>query len=229
MSNFDPENIPDGDWEDRGELSWNEADWQRFLRQQEQEVEQFRSAYRDLKDQPDRLDAAARRLGWDAGDWSMAEDASDDEDEDDEDGPEEVFDDGPYTIHRHPVFIVTRALYRDLRLGWEEYAARNTVNLPGRAAWDYAQALSAGEREALLGVSALDFGDVTLAVVHFKHGLSALNLAFKVLDGLPRDRALPGQVFQAETRRRLFDLREVWLRVMADCRAEARRGLADED
>ena len=38
MSQYEFENHSDGDWEDNGEIAWNEADWQKFLRNADKEV-----------------------------------------------------------------------------------------------------------------------------------------------------------------------------------------------
>ena len=45
MTQFYPEGQPEGDWEERGNLSWSELDWQQFLFRQEKEVARFLRFY----------------------------------------------------------------------------------------------------------------------------------------------------------------------------------------
>ena len=46
MSQYDFENNQDGEWDDSGEVAWNEADWQKFLRNADKEISKFISAYK---------------------------------------------------------------------------------------------------------------------------------------------------------------------------------------
>ena len=64
MSQYEFENNQDGEWDDSGDIAWNEADWQRFLRNADKEVSKFISAYNKVSDQQDRIDATAAIMGW---------------------------------------------------------------------------------------------------------------------------------------------------------------------
>ena len=55
MSNFDSDGGPDGDWEERGELAWNEFDWERYLREQDEAVVRYLRFYEAAKGMPDRI------------------------------------------------------------------------------------------------------------------------------------------------------------------------------
>ena len=70
MSQYEFDNNQEGDWEENEDIAWNEADWQNFLRKSEKEVSRFISAYNKVKNEPDRLDAAAVIMGWHRDDWS---------------------------------------------------------------------------------------------------------------------------------------------------------------
>ncbi|NBP86664.1 MAG: hypothetical protein EBU54_16360 [Mycobacteriaceae bacterium] len=77
-------------------------------------------------------------------------------------------------------------------------------------------------------VHALDFGDYAMAVSLLKRALSQLNgclalLGEEAVAPLPEVRA-----WRTEAMRRCFDLREIWLRVIAECRDELSRPLDDE-
>ncbi|HEX2101818.1 MAG TPA: hypothetical protein VHF69_14185, partial [Candidatus Synoicihabitans sp.] len=82
--------------------------------------------------------------------------------------------------------------------------------------------------QATLAIQALDFGDYAMAISLFKRALRELNGSLALLSSEAhgsrafttfRDHALP----------RLFDLREIWLRVMNECREELERPVEDED
>lgn len=228
MSNYNYEGQSDGDWDERGDLSWKEYDWQQYLRRHEQEIEKFIECYNQLKDLPEHIDEVAHQMGWDAEDWSVSDGSYDDDPtaelerlRDEEEDIQEDFD--PYTLLRHPVFVVVRGLNRHLRRMWELYMRRHEDDVSPAAAWRFANILHEGETNATLSIQALDMGDYALAVCQVKLALSALNSTFEMLPSLFDGNTVDGCLLIREFRIRLFDLREVCLRVMNDCRAEIRR------
>jgi hypothetical protein len=228
MSGFDFENYSDGDWDQNEELAWNEYDWQRYLRENEREISDFLNHYHKLKHEPDHLDTIARLMGWDSEEWSpgdMAEDSAyADSDEDDRPRRESESDMDPYTIHKHPVFIVTHGLYQHLFKCWEMFTLQNQRSISPVMVGRLSASLHAGEINAIMAVNALDMGDYNLTICHLKNSLSAINHSLALLQKLTIKNVRILGLFQAETTRTLFDLREVWLRVMNDCREEERRG-----
>jgi hypothetical protein len=224
MSNYNFEGQPDGDWDDRGDLSWEKYDWQQYLVRHEEEVEKFIDLYNRLKDQPEHLDVVAHEMGWDADDWSVGDGSDEDdsflpgnvaeEDAEDEDDAED-FD--PYTLLRHPVFVVMRGLYRYLRRMWSHYLCGEGASVSAKSSWLYAQMLSEGEMHTTLALQSLDMGDYQLAVRQIKIALEDINRTFSVLP-LILPAGMPGaQLMEQEIRVRLFDMREVSLRLMGDC------------
>ena len=87
----------------------------------------------------------------------------------------------------------------------------------------FQSSLQRGEEHAVLAVQALDFGDYAMAVSLFKRALCELNQTLSLLD----ERAVNGSRslshFRTDALPRLFDLREIWLRVMKECRLELER------
>ncbi|SDS64882.1 hypothetical protein [Opitutus sp. GAS368] len=215
MTNSDSDGLFDNDWEDRGELAWTELDWQKYLTTQEAAVRAYIKHYDQLPEAIDRIDEAARRMGWELAE--TPESAAEEETKEEED--EEIFagDWDPYTLHRNPVYISTRALYVSLLAHWERVAAQ-PERVPAALGITLQALLYRGNEQALQAVQALEMGDYTLAVCLFKRALKELNLTLARLSqpdvaGTPlamryREYALP----------RLFDLREIWLRVMNECR-----------
>ncbi len=215
MTNSDSDGLFDNDWEDRGELAWSELDWQKYLATQEAAVRDYIKHYDQIPEAVDRIDEAARRMGWELSDSSIADLEDDSEDTEDDD----VFggDWDPYTLHRNPVYISTRALYVSLIAHWERQASQ-ADRVPPSLGINLLGLLYRGNEQALQAVQALEMGDYTLAVCLFKRALQELNFTLARLsqDDMAdnaaalryRDYALP----------RLFDLREIWLRVMNECR-----------
>jgi hypothetical protein len=217
MTNPESDGLFDNDWDDCGELSWTEADWQKYLANQETAVRDYIKHYDQLPASMDRIDEAARRMGWELAADETPEALE--EDEIDLDATNEIFDGpwDPYTLHRNPVYISSRALYLSLIAHWERVAAQ-----PGRVPPALGITLQAllyrGHEQALQAVQALEMGDYTLAVVLFKRALQELNLTLARLNE-PDAGATPLALrYKEYATPRLFDLREIWLRVMNECR-----------
>lgn len=229
MSNFDSDASFEGDWDEKGGLVWNEFDWKEYLREHDREIARFLTIYNSLKDQPDHLDETARQMGWELDDWSVSLDGDDDPlapvDMEGEMPPDEAdFEDAdPYTLHKHPVYIVTRALHEYLRRSWEHFMLQIQQNMPAQLAWTFANSLHRSELFSILALQSLDLGDFALAVCHLKTALTALNQAMSALQRLTHRNPRFLTLFRHEMMIRIFDLREVWLRVIHDCREEVRR------
>jgi hypothetical protein len=217
MTNSDSDGLFDNDWEDRGELSWTEKDWQKYLAEQEAAVRDYIKHYDQLADATDRIDEVARRMGWEMAESTTSNDAiEDDEDEDDED---DSFDGDwdPYTLHRNPVYIATRSLYLSLIAHWERVAAQ-PGRVPSALGITLQASLYRGNEQVMQAVQALEMGDYTLAVCLFKLALRELNQTLARLSQ-PDVAATPlAMRYREYALPRLFDLREIWLRVMNECR-----------
>lgn len=213
MTNPESDGLFDNDWDDCGELSWSEADWSKYLANQETAVRDYIKHYDQLPATMDRIDEAARRMGWELADAPEVLET------DEEIGAEEIFegDWDPYTLHRNPVYISTRALYVSLLAHWERVAAQ-----PGRVPAALGITLQAllyrGNEQALQAVQALEMGDYTLSVVLFKKALRELNLTLARLNEPDATSTALAVRYREYALPRLFDLREIWLRVMNECR-----------
>jgi hypothetical protein len=220
MSDFDPDSPSENEWEENGDLAWNEFDWEVYLREQESTVQRYLSIYESLKASPDRIDEVADRMGWDK--------AADAEEPEDRDAPEKVaFTDEIYTLQKNPVFIATKALFLSLKRTWET-AAGVPGRIPQPLALAYLSALHGTEEQAVMAIHALDFGDYAMAVCIFKRALSSLNGCFGLIGSESADRCAAVCAVRDDMRVRLFDLREIWLRVISDCRDDP-DGPSDEE
>ena len=217
----------DGGWDDLPPgPNWGESQWREYLKGTDRDNARFLSIYNSLKHKPDHLDEAAALMGWDVDDMAMTGDFHAEAEEETVCEPD---DEGPYTLHRHPVFVVSRALYYYLRQSWEHYLAHNQHRVSPQFASNYGDSLHQGEINVLLAVQALDLADFGLTICHLKNALAALNHTLALLDQLSHPNSDFVEGYRNEVRIRLFDLRELWLRVMRDCRTECQRRPGDDN
>jgi hypothetical protein len=211
MSNFDSDSSPEQEWDDRGELAWNEFDWERYLREQDEAIHRYLQLYETCQSEPDRIDAVAEKMGWGQDESDDAAARATDE--------AEFQDEDVYTLHKNPIFISTKAISLGLRRSWETLAM-DSGKVPQPLAVSFLASLHRAEEQATHAIHALDFGDYAMAVSLFKRALGALNGSLSLLnaDAALRHRAV--LAWREDAQPRLFDLREIWLRVMAECRDE---------
>ncbi len=235
MSNFDHDSPSENEWEDRGDLAWNEFDWEHYLRDQDDVLHRYLAFYEQLRSNPERLDEAAHMMGWDKESWSS--DAGDVEEEDEEDAEPSLddraeisdYDSEPYTLQKNPVFVATKAIYLSIKRSWERIGA-DSDRVPQALALSFQTSLYRGEEQAVLGIHALDFGDYAMAISLFKRALRELNVSLSLLDEKAVSHSRGLAHFRQDSFPRLFDLREIWLRVMNECRQELERPAdGDED
>src|SRR5688500_5321620 len=122
MSNFDSDGGSENQWDDRGDLAWNEFDWERYLREQDEAVHRYLRFYEACKSSADRIDQVAEKMNWGQDDWSDEAEPNgletDEDDESSDDDPDDV-----YTLHKNPIFIATKAIYLGLNRAWETLAS----------------------------------------------------------------------------------------------------------
>ncbi len=231
MSDFDSESFADNDWDGCGDLVWNEFDWERYLREQEDALHRYLGYYEGLRENPERIDEVAHMMGWDTGQWGPepvdAGDPAKDGTAPEQPGSNQVSPIEPYTLHKNPVFIATKAIYLSLKRGWEHLAV-DASRVPQPLALTLQTSLYRGEEHAVLGVQALDIGDYAMAISLFKRALEELNRTLALANGTT---AVPGRTistWREDSIPRMFDLREIWLRVMSECREELGRRIDEE-
>lgn len=226
MSNFDSDGGPENLWDDRGDLAWNEFDWERYLRDQDEAIHRYLRFYESCKNAPDRIDKVAEKMNWGDDEWTDESDLDDDSAADESPGEGED-DDEVYTLHKNPIFVATKAIYLGLNRSWQALAS-DPAKAPQPLAVALLGSLHQGEEHAVQAIHALDFGDFAMAISLFKRAMSALNGTFALLssDQVLRHRVVSD--WREEALPRLFDLREVWLRVIAECRDELDRPVDDE-
>ena len=230
MSNFDSDSGAENEWDERGDLAWNEFDWERYLREQDESVHRYLRFYDACQGKADRIDQVADLMGWGDGDWTDDDAASDEpvsakSEEEEADFSED--DDEVYTLHKNPIFIATKAISLGLKGRWQATAGM-TGKVPQALALSLLAALHRQEEEAVHAIHALDFGDYAMAVSLFKRAMSSLNTSLSLLNNEESNRYRAVAAYREDALPRLFDLREIWLRVIAECREELERPADDE-
>jgi len=219
MSDFDSDNLSENEWEENGDLAWNEFDWEVYLREQEGAIHRYLGFYESLPASPERIDEVADRMGWDRTEI---------EEGDEKETPDKVlFSDEIYTLQKNPVYIATKALFLSLRRSWELTAAV-PGKIPQPLSISFLSSLHRCEEQAIMAIHALDFGDYTMAICLFKRALAALNDCFAQIGSDRADGVAAVCESRDEMRIRLFDLREIWLRVISDCREDSEKQSDDE-
>ena len=206
------EDQPQGDAENSGQAPWSESDWTAYLKRQELEVARFLSIYNEVKALPDRLDTCARRMGWEPNEWSPGTEIIDIEFD------PEVPQDLPYCIHQHPVFIVGRALSIQASTSFRSLLRDSGKAVEPLLAAELMLSLWEVHQQIILAVNATDTGDLSLTVVHMKRALTSLNTTLGLLQSVPTEARMSAMGSVEDTESTLFDLREICLRVMSDCR-----------
>ena len=231
MSNFDSESFPENEWDGCNDLVWNEFDWERYLREQDDMLHRYLGCYERLKDNPERIDEVAHLMGWDTGQWSSesaeAGSPSKDAAAAEQTGSGQAPPIEPYTLHKNPVFIATKAIYLSLKHSWQCLAS-DSARVDQSLALSIQRSLYRGEEHAILGVQALDLGDYAMAVSLFKRALEELNRTLALASAPAPVASRSFSAWRDDSIPRMFDLREIWLRVMSECREELGRHM-DED
>ena len=221
MANYDYDSSPDSDWDDSWEVVWNEFDWELYLKNEKDEIRKYQKLYSKLFNSRNRLDEVAYYMGWETinseGDLLEPLESS-----------PETLSDQPYTLHRHPLFIASKALHGWMTEKWMQRVQLCSEQLSPKTALSVQNAITQSDYYGLLAVTALDLGDYTLAIAYFKRGLASLNALLAELTSLESQGASLLSAFSQKAKTRVFDIREIWLRVISDCRAATTQSL-DED
>lgn len=227
-SNPEPNN--EGEWDEKENLLWNETEWRNYLDSLDKETERFLKFYAELAGIPERLDETAHLMGWESEDgfWNDIDISDESFALERKEDIENSNDAECYTLHGHPLFIVTRSLYRDLRRIWETLMQQSGGTLSPSLVWELADSFNNGETDAILAVQAVDLEDYALALCHLKNALASLNTSLSIVSSAASCNPPLASAFQKELHQRLFDLRELWLRAMHDCREQVQLQADDE-
>ena len=187
------------------------------MRSEDDEVAKYQTLYNKLVRSVNRLDEVALFMGWQQRPGEEENPAV----EDDAD-PE------PHTLHKHPLFVSSKALHNWLIEKLQLHIALCSEQFSTQQALALQSAYHESDYYGLLAVTALDMDDFALAIAYFKRGMVSINKALALLAEFEASGIEPLPLYARQARVRLFDVREIWLRVTSDCRSTIAKG-SDED
>jgi hypothetical protein len=119
---------------------------------------------------------------------------------------------------------VARALGIQLIGTWRTICRAHPTEIGGELGADLMLAFWDSQHQVVMAINATDTGDLPLALVHMKRALTSLNHAIGLQANLPAAVRLNSAEATQDLEATLFDLREICLRVMADCRWDGSKG-----
>ena len=123
--------------------------------------------------------------------------------------------------------LAAKAIYLSMARSWSALAA-DSSKVPQPIAMALLTSMHRGEEQAAQAIHALDFGDYAMAVSLFKRAMSVLNGSLALVNSDAMTSLPQVQAWREQALSRFFDLREVWLRVIAECRDELERPTDEE-
>lgn len=213
MSESNYENYQDSDYDDnRGDLVWNEFDWQEYLNQNKREINQFINLYQNADNSFNPFDAVTGADGDNQNPFEFNP----------EEGLQEVeMNPDPYTIHKHPLFIVAKGLTLDICQSWEKLLVLGNSGITPVISWQFARVLQDIEYHINAAVYATDITEPSLGVAHLKNSLSGINEAIRVLMQIaPLCRKEPNLGHFENIKMSLFNLRGACMRIQGECREQ---------
>jgi hypothetical protein len=220
MADFEFESNPDSEWDDSWETVWSEHDWEVYLANEELQVRRYQKLYNKLTRNQNRLDEVALFMGWVTN--------VDPQDQENANNGIEPISDQPYTLHKHPLYVASKALHNWLNEKWSQHVSLCSEQISTVSALKIQKTISSSEQYGLLAVTALDLGDYALAIACLKRGLSQINRLLSQLNKLETKNIAPLNAYSKHAKIRLFDIREIWLQVISDCRTAAARRFEEE-
>ena len=88
-----------------------------------------------------------------------------------------------------------------------------------KTTWAFTNALRESELQAVMAIQAIDLGDSPLGICHFKKALASLNKSLQLTSEISEVDPEFSLCYKNDFLTRFFDTREIWLRVMQDCRS----------
>ena len=208
---------------------WDEYDWERFLRQQDQRTEKYMELLEKYIDNPQRDEIIAREMGWaqilSDGDWSAEVDALLDEDwrvhdhespANDEPKPSESFED-------HILYRAAFALTVWIDKLFDQNAALQ--NEPAAIKLATHAALASAKLAAALSDDDVD--ELGMTIAYLKRALKAITVSLDSAAKLLSQKLIAARQYSV-LQQRLFQVRDGIITLMGEYRGEWRRRFGPE-
>jgi len=217
------------DFEGEREGIWDEYDWERFLKQQDQRTEKYMELLERYIDDPQRDEIIAREMGWTQilgdGDWSAEVDALLDEDwrlqNDETPGgagqkPTESFEDN----------ILYRAAFA-LTVWIDKLFDQNAALQNEPAAIKLATHAALASAKLAAALSDDDVDELGMTIAYLKRALKAITVSLDSAAKLLSKKLIAARQY-AVLQQRLFQVRDGIITLMGEYRGEWRRRFGSE-
>ena len=217
------------DFEGEREGIWDEYDWERFLKQQDQRTEKYMELLERYIDDPQRDEIIAREMGWTQilgdGDWSAEVDALLDEDwrlQNDETSsgaeqkPSESFEDN----------ILYRAAFA-LTVWIDKLFDQNASLQNEPAAIKLATHAALASAKLAAALSDDDVDELGMTIAYLKRALKAITVSLDSAAKLLSERLIAARQYSV-LQQRLFQVRDGIITLMGEYRGEWRRRYGSE-
>jgi hypothetical protein len=214
------------DFEREPERAWDEYDWERFLRQQDQKTEKYMELLEKYLDDPQRDEIIAREMGWsqllDAKDWSDEVDALLNEDwrsSDEDTSPDDEQKSSPTsTFEDHDLYRAAFALTVWIDKLFDQNPSLQ--NEPAAVKLATHSALASAKLAAALSDDDVD--EIGMTIAYLKRALKAISVSMEAATRLLSDRLIE-LAQHAILQQRLFHVRDGIITLMGEYRGEWRR------
>ena len=207
---------------------WDEYDWERFLRQQDQRTEKYMELLEKYIDDPQRDEIIAREMGWTQslgdGDWSAEVDALLDEDwrvqNDGGEGAEQKFSE---SFEDH---ILYRAAF-GLTVWIDKLFDQNAALQNEPAAIKLATHAALASAKLAAALSDDDVDELGMTIAYLKRALKAITVSLDSAAKLLSEKLIAARQYSV-LQQRLFQVRDGIITLMGEYRGEWRRRFGSE-
>ena len=219
MSNFEGER----------EGIWDEYDWERFLKQQDQRTEKYMELLEKYIDDPQRDEIIAREMGWTQilsdGDWSAEVDALLDEDWRGQDH-EACPDADQKLIETFEDHILYRAAFA-LTVWIDKLFDQNAALQSEPAAIKLATHAALASAKLAAALSDDDVDELGMTIAYLKRALKAITVSLDSAAKLLSEKLIAARQYSV-LQQRLFQVRDGIITLMGEYRSEWRRRFGSE-
>ena len=215
------------EYEHDSDGAWDEYDWERFLRQQDQKTEKYMELLEKYLDDPQRDQIIAREMGWsqllDGQQWSeevdalLAEESRDEEAEDETQAGSQIFP-AIENFEDHSLYRAAFSLTIWIDKLFDSDASLQ--NEPSAVKLATHSALASAKLAAALSDDDVD--EISMTIAYLKRSLKAITVSLDAAAALYAEKRIT-RVQLSSLHKRLFQVRDGIITLMGEYRREWRR------
>jgi hypothetical protein len=215
-------------YEGESERMWDEYDWERFLREQDQKTEKYMQLLEKYLDDPQRDEIIAREMGWtqllDAKDWSAEVDALLDEDPEEDDDLDP--DQGAKSVETFEEHSLYRAAFA-LTIWIDQLFDQKPLLQNEPAAIKLATHSALASAKLAAALSGDDVDEIGMTIAYLKRALKAITISMDAAAQLLSEKLIT-RAQHSVLQQRLFQVRDGIITLMGEYRSEWRRRFGSE-